>query len=312
MTQGRSIRLFLVDGSPSGLLTAEIINWTGHVLTGPRTKIQELVGRPECKQRTGVYFLIGPETEEGLFPQVYIGESDDVAKRLIDHNRESDKGGKDFWERACIVTSKDQSLTKAHIKYLESKLISIARSVCGNALTNSTDHSYEKLSESDSADMDFFLEQVRIILPVLGFDFLRDRTKTQQPTSASPTEQTVTEAPRFALSMKSVGITATAQEINGEFVVLKGSSARGNGRTATSGYSKLFEQLVKDAILAMNGENYEFKTDYTFSSPSAASDVITGSSTNGRTMWKLEGTNQTYADWKNSQLPSPTESVETP
>lgn len=36
MNPGRSIRLFLVDGSPSGLLTAEIMNWTGHVLTGPR------------------------------------------------------------------------------------------------------------------------------------------------------------------------------------------------------------------------------------------------------------------------------------
>ncbi len=27
MTQGRSIRLFLVDGAPNGLLSAEIMNW---------------------------------------------------------------------------------------------------------------------------------------------------------------------------------------------------------------------------------------------------------------------------------------------
>lgn len=38
MSTGRSIRLFRVDGSPNGLLTAEIINWTGQVLTGPRSK----------------------------------------------------------------------------------------------------------------------------------------------------------------------------------------------------------------------------------------------------------------------------------
>jgi len=47
MTQGRSIRLFLVDGAPNGLLTAEIMNWTGHVLTGPRSKLSEIFEGPE-------------------------------------------------------------------------------------------------------------------------------------------------------------------------------------------------------------------------------------------------------------------------
>lgn len=41
MSQGRSLRLFLVDGTPNGLLTAEIMNWTDHVLTGPRSKLAE-------------------------------------------------------------------------------------------------------------------------------------------------------------------------------------------------------------------------------------------------------------------------------
>ncbi|MFC2991299.1 hypothetical protein [Halomonas tibetensis] len=77
MTQGRSIRLFLVDGTPNGLLTAEIMNWTGHVLTGPRSKLSELVQRPECG-RTGIYFLVGPDPENSLRPLVYIGESDDT------------------------------------------------------------------------------------------------------------------------------------------------------------------------------------------------------------------------------------------
>lgn len=65
MTQGRSIRLFLVDGTPNGLLTAEIMNWTGHVLTGPRSKLSELVQRPECG-RTGIYFLVGPDPDNSL------------------------------------------------------------------------------------------------------------------------------------------------------------------------------------------------------------------------------------------------------
>ena len=91
MTQGRSIRLFLVDGAPNGLLTAEIMNWTGHVLTGPRSKLPELLERPECA-RTGIYFLVGPDPENSMRPLVYIGESDDVASRLKQHNREEGKG----------------------------------------------------------------------------------------------------------------------------------------------------------------------------------------------------------------------------
>jgi len=82
MTQGRSIRLFLVDGSPNGLLTAEIMNWTGHALTGPRTKLTELVQRPECG-RTGIYFLIGPDPENTLRPLVYIGESAAVFNPVV-------------------------------------------------------------------------------------------------------------------------------------------------------------------------------------------------------------------------------------
>jgi hypothetical protein len=81
MSQGRSIRLFLVDCSHNGLLTAEIMNWTGHVLTGPQTKLTELVQRPECG-RTGIYFLVGPDPENTPRPPIYISESDDVAKRL--------------------------------------------------------------------------------------------------------------------------------------------------------------------------------------------------------------------------------------
>ena len=144
MSQGRSIRLFLVDGSPNGLLTAEIMNWTGHALTGPRTKPTELVQRPECS-RTGIYFLVGPDPENTLRPLVYIGESDDVAKRLKQHNRPEAQGGKDFWERVCLITSKDQNLTKAHVKYLESQLISqaIKSGRCG--LVNGTSHDYSVL-----------------------------------------------------------------------------------------------------------------------------------------------------------------------
>ncbi|MEA9988162.1 GIY-YIG nuclease family protein [Pseudomonas sp. RTS1] len=309
MSQGRSIRLFLVDGTPNGLLTAEIMNWTGHVLTGPRSKLAELVQRPECV-RTGVYFLVGPDPDNNLRSKVYIGESDDVAKRLKQHNRpeasEGSAGGKDFWEKVCLVTSKDQNLTKTHVKYLESLLIGIANTVGRCELINGTAHDYGSLPESDRADMAFFLEQIRTVLPVLGFDFLRELTKPSTAVSASPATP-VSHSPRFNLEVPRYGISAQGQEIDGEFFVLKGSKARAEWVGTERGYQGLFKQLVGEGVMvAQGGNNLVFSDDYAFSSPSAAAAVVCGRSANGRTSWLVEGTGQTYAAWQDQQLNSVT------
>lgn len=304
MSQGRSIRLFLVDGTPTGLLTAEIMNWTGHVLTGPRSRLAELVQRPECG-RTGLYFLIGPDPDNSLRPQVYIGESDDVAQRLRQHNRPGDQGGKDFWEKACLVTSKDQNLTKAHVKHLESLLLGIARG-CGRCeLINGTAHDYASLPESDQADMAYFLEQIRTILPVLGFDFLREQAKPSAATVESAS-QPIMVSPRFVAEVPRHGIRALGQEIDGEFVVLKGSLARDQWVGAPGGYQALYQQLLADGVLVPNRAGpMTFSDDHAFSSPSAAAAVVSGRSANGRISWMVEGNGITYAQWQEQLLPTP-------
>lgn len=302
MTPGRSIRLFLVDGSPNGLLTAEIMNWTGHALTGPRTRLPELVKRPECS-RTGVYFLVGPDPDNTARPLVYIGESDDVAKRLKQHNQPEEKGGKDFWERVCLITSKDQNLTKAHVKYLESQLIALATASGRCGLKNGTAHDYTILPEADQADMAFFIEQIRTILPVLGFDFLREAaakpvlTETVNSTPPSPT---------FELTLPRHNITAQAQEVDGDFIVLAGSKARKEWVGINGGYKSLFEQLVTDGVLAADNDSCTFTRDHAFSSPSAAAAVVSGRSANGRISWFVEGSKVSYGEWQAQQVESET------
>ena len=302
MSLGRSLRLFLVDGTPNGLLTAEIMNWTGHVLTGPRSKLAELVQRPECS-RTGVYFLVGPDPENSLRSLVYIGESDDVAKRLKQHNQPEEKGGKDFWERVCLVTSKDQNLTKAHVKHLESLLISIAGSLGNCVLVNGTAHEYGKgLPESDLADMAFFLEQIRTVLPVLGLDFLRERISPSAATSV-PAGQ-VQRSPRFVYKVPKETAVAHAQEVDGEFFVLKGSQARGQWVGTQGGYEQLFQQMIADGVLVESSQPglREFAVDYGFSSPSAAAAMVSGRSANGRTSWQVASSGISYAEWQNQQV----------
>lgn len=302
MNQGRSIRLFLVDGTPNGLLTAEIMNWTGHALTGPRSKLSELVQRPECG-RTGIYFLVGPDPENAMRPLVYIGESDDVAKRLKQHNRPEDQNGKDFWEKVCLITSKDQNLTKAHVKYLESQLISLAKGSGRCGLVNGTAHDYTMLPESDQADMAFFIEQIRTILPVLGFDFLRDRQKLiKQLHPAPPIGQT---SVTFDLELSKYGIKAQAQEMDGEFVVLEGSQAREAwvGGANYASYRPLYEQLMAEGILVADAVGkVRFAQDQVFSSPSAAAAVISGRAANGRVVWRERKSGKTYGDWQSAIL----------
>lgn len=313
MTQGRSIRLFLVDGTPNGLLTAEIMNWTGHVLTGPRSKLSELVQRPECG-RTGIYFLVGPDPENSLRPVVYIGESDDVSTRLKQHNRPEGApgGGKDFWEKVCLVTSKDQNLTKAHVKFLESLLIRAAGDVGRCKLINGTAHEYINLPESDRADMAFFIEQIRTVLPVLGFDFLRETSRPSrliQPDAIDTPEK----SPRFSFEMPRHQIQATGQEIDGEFYVLEGSLSRGKWTGVASGYQSLYEQLCEDGVLVEAKDGLrQFASDYAFSSPSAAAAAVSGRSANGRISWKVENSSQTYGDWQDQQVQNATETGSPP
>ncbi|OSQ44800.1 GIY-YIG nuclease family protein [Thalassospira sp. MCCC 1A01428] len=303
MVTGRSIRLFLVDGTPNGILTAEIMNWTGHVLSAPRTRLPDFVKRAETG-RTGIYFLTGPDEISPNKNRVYVGESDNVANRLITHNNDPRKA---FWDKACVISSKDQNLTKAHVRYLESRLINIIQNAGRAILDNNTAPEYGYLPESDLADMEFFIEQIRIVLPVLGLDFLRDKTKSEAPKPESSSDTLMTyvndAVPTFVLRSKKHDLEATAQQINGDFVVLAGSDARFTWEGVKGGYEALHDQLVADKILVNNGENRRiFAEDYSFSSPSAASNVILGRSDNGRISWRIKPTGETYADWQNSQI----------
>ncbi len=307
MTKGRSIRMFLVDGTPTGIITAEIMNWTGHLITAPRSRLADLIQRPEAG-RTGVYFLTGTDPEGGFKPLVYLGESDSVGKRLAQHNKDESK---EFFDKVTFITSKDQNLTKAHVRFLESRLISIAAEASRAKLVNGTAPEFVLLPEADISDMEFFIEQIRIILPVIGLEFLRSapRVSTPQsltPTIAEPTEQGVV----YELTNKKLpGLRAEAREVDGDFIVLAGSLARGDGSQSTNQYRKLRDSLKSDAILVQEGQTYRFVQDTAFKSPSAASAVILDRSDNGRATWTLKGTNKSYADVQNEQIAAAAKNV---
>ena len=231
---GKQVRLFLVDGKPGGLMTAEIGNWTGHVLRGKRLELGEIRKRTEAG-RTGIYILFGSNADGDSV--AYIGESDNVGKRLVEHDSR-----KDFWDEVTIITSKDANLTSAHVRYLESRLVRIAKTVGRVPLENIQGPTGgADLPEADASDMDYFIEQVRILMPVLGYDIFRGRAASmpERPTATAGQatlglEDVSVDSPLFHLRA-SKGVDAQAQVIDGEFTVLEGSivsaKMRSSGRT---------------------------------------------------------------------------------
>lgn len=296
---GRTVRLFLVDGSAqTGLITAEIINWTGRVLVAPRNKIADVLRRSEA-DRTGLYMLFGDSVEPGVRRTVYIGESDNVGRRVLQHAKDEQK---DFFEKICIITSSDQNLTKTHVRYLESRATSIAKASGRANVMNSNDPPPGALPESDVADMEFFLDQLRTVLPVLGFDVLREaplERSPENPVSSKP--MTADDAIELVLQKSRDGLDGAATQLPDEIVVKAGSLARLNPDFAMNQYGSLRQQLIDDGALvpSIGGDTLVFSRDVPFSSPSAAAAVIYGRNSNGRTAWRVKSTGQTLKDYQN-------------
>ncbi|MEU1916892.1 GIY-YIG nuclease family protein [Streptomyces massasporeus] len=315
---GKQVRLFLVDGKVGGLTTAEIMTWTGQLLKGARKDLARIRERREV-QKTGVYILLGEDEETGK-TKAYIGQSDHVAKRLNTHDQ-----NKDFWSEVVVITSKDSNLTSAHVRWLESKLIGMAKAIGrvplenGNEPTGGAD-----LPEADASDMEEFVRQLEILLPVLGVDVLRGRA-TRPAAGAPVATQTVPAAPGGPLPVAEsepepeaeaspvfrlmLMPGAQAQVIDGEFTVLAGSGVaaempdRFDYKASSAKQYKVRQaqhrDLVADGSIAVGPDGTARLTrDVVFSSPSAAGAVIAGRvSMNGRTNWITQD-NVTYASWE--------------
>ena len=287
------MRLFLVDGTPGGLVTAEIMNWTGHVLAGPRSDLPGLLRREEAR-RTGVYLLLGdaPDSVGGV--RVYVGEGDDISTRLTSHARE-----KDFWERAVLLTSKDANLTKAHARYLESRFLQIARDARRAEVINGTAPPVIALPEADVSDMEYFISQALIALPVLGVNVLRAPASIQ--VEPLPGQQLLDAPPRFTFEQRREGLVAQAIEVDGEFTVLAGSQARSK-QVGKGSYVALRQRLERDGTIDTASSPAVFTKDQVFASPSAAATVIAGRSANGRSEWIEDISRLSYGEWQNQGL----------
>lgn len=294
--KAQSLELFFIDGKPDGMLTAEVFGWTGHVLMTPRTQLSAALKRPQARY-TGVYLLMG-EDDNG--PLAYIGESEDIGGRIKNHDTK-----KDWWTTAVLITSAANNLHKAHVKYLESRLVEEARRIGKIALDNGNTPPRSSLNEAGQANMESFLEHILMVLPALRIDCFLAHTRPSSPSPAPKAGSDEVDSPvEFMLRTPKHDIEAMAVLENGEFVVQTGSKAshhwKGKGTEHTP-YAKLFNELVTTGVLVEQGPGRVFSDNYAFRSPSAAAAVVNGRPANGTTEWKLAN-GKTYKEWEADKL----------
>lgn len=264
-----TIKLFLVYGDPKRLRTAELSNWTGKAVAGPRSEFGDAVAREEA-DKSGIYLLTGSDPESGS-AALYVGEAESIRSRVRSHLE------RDFWNQIIYFVSKDDNLTKAHIRYLEGRLIDLAREA-GRALVVNGKGGGSRLPESDQEDMEVFLEKVRQLLPVLGVDLL-------VPATGTLTE----ELGKTILLCEIKGHVAKGYRTPAGFLVLKDSEAVAQERASTDKWPwprNMRETLMGEGSLVERGDRLVFTRDVEFASPSAAASVVHGGHANGLTGWK--------------------------
>lgn len=270
MKTNKTITVFLADGEPTGTKIVELRNWVGRSYIIPRNKLQNVILDPLNQQDLtlpSVYFLLG-QNEESI-DALYIGEAENFLERINQHNN------KDFWNYAICFFSTDGNLNKAHIKYLESKLTIQVNEAKRVVIINGNNPPCPRLSRSDIAIMEEFLQNIKLVLSTLGFTFLEPLYQDQ-------------ETPEDLYYCKGKYTEATGVLTNEGFVVRKGSVISPYRIIRQSvPYATMLKDLEKESNLEKISENtYRLKADKLFTSPSYAASFALGRAANGWQEWK--------------------------
>lgn len=276
---GKKLTVYMIDGNEYGARIAEIGNWVGKAFYTPRTTISKVIVRDEF-DNPGIYCLKSTSESDSYQEKIYIGEAENIRARLKQHLKDTKK---DFVEILFFI-SKDDLLTKTQIKYLESRIVQLAIESKNAEIENGNIPSLPTLHEADKSDMEYFLEQMKLIFPVMGFRFLIS-------TIVKPVEieDNKKDEIKTLFKINNNNIKAQMYISDQGFVVKKGSQGKKKlSNSCTETYRKLRAKLIDTEILKDEGDFYIFLEDTIFSSPSAASNMILGRNSNGYTEWVTE------------------------
>lgn len=284
-TQGKSINLFLMDGTPTGRIKCTLANWTGVTYKIPRTELDKCKDRADLSQ-SGVYFLFGTtdETEENV---VYIGQAgvrkngEGILYRLQEHKRNPDK---DYWTEAVVLTTSNNSFGPTEISYLENRFCIMANQAKRYIIKNGNEPTSGNITEEKESELEEFIQYAKLTMGTLGYKVFEKLT-TEKMIIDQP-EISNENDPLLYLKRKSrksnTTIEAQCKQTSEGFVVLKGSHIETID-------SESIPQSIKDRRQkAQIDENGTLQEDVLFKSPSYAAAFVVGGFANGLTEWKTE------------------------
>lgn len=111
----------------------------------------------------GVYLLVSED-------KVYIGQANDLLRRITEHDK-----SKDWWTKVILLTTKDNSLNRSDIDYLENKLIAIAKQNGTLEMNNIQTGNSPKVSRYRETELKDFLDGGLLLLELIGIKvFVKD------------------------------------------------------------------------------------------------------------------------------------------
>jgi len=259
----KTIKIFLLEGDPTGAKKVQLSNWSGMAFVIPRSKL-EIVNKRDELNKQCIYFLVGGSS---ISPEVYVGEAENFQKRIPQHQ------SKDFWNACVVFLAKDENLSKAHVRFLEAKFIDDCFKANRAKLHNGNSPEGSKLSEEDESDMNEFKQNIKLILSTLGYTF-------HEIPSIAPKSS----AQYF---IKAKGLEAKGIYTSEGIIVLEGSQVTKDEVPSIHEYlhniraEKLQEKAMVDKVTYL-----EVQQKITFSSVSTAAGFVMGRSANGWNEWR--------------------------
>ena len=292
----KTIQIYLPKGNPRGLRLAEMTTRTVRLIEIPRIHIDDFFVMPEANQ-VGLYFLVG-DTDSIDKPLLYIGQTGDLKRRLNQHHE------KDFWTRAFVMLSTNNSMTQTHALYMEHKAIATAIEVGRYEIKNGNTGNRPHTPDPLKADCEELFYTLDVLLSTLGqpiFETLsinESRKDTVEPKVIANNDADIKTIvnieipiieptpPLFYYKVKDSD--AQGYYDDDGFVILAGSLIRKAQSTSAPPFvTRLKESLLSNGkLIAVNDKSYKLTENQLFKTPSGASALVAGRSTNGWIKWK--------------------------
>lgn len=200
MSRGKTVTLYLIDGLPNGKIRAKLSGWDGIAYKIPRRMLSD------CEEldnfnNSGIYFLFGNGA-------VYIGQAEirktgkGIHQRIIDH--ENDKY-KELWDEVVIFTTKDNSLGRTDLSYLENRFYNKAIESERYSVLNSNEPSIGNVTEEKEDELEDFIDFSEIIIGALGYRVFEKKLVANSIFNKNDAENRMIDIPPLPTNFDKIG-----------------------------------------------------------------------------------------------------------